>query len=105
MAAEPEIVGRHLVTLAFVLVFSAYVSTASGNRNSHRRPNSDREYREHDIHGGARGRCCEVRLRHRIGERRLNQRRTAIAWISKWPARSSDATPINSRAGNSLVVK
>src|SRR5258707_13225871 len=41
----------------------------------------------------------------KVEERRMNQWRTAIAWISKWPPRSSDATPINSRAGNSLVVK
>ena len=41
----------------------------------------------------------------KVEERRMNQWRTAIAWISKWPPRSNDATPINSRAGNSLVVK
>src|SRR5260370_37835570 len=34
-----------------------------------------------------------------------NQWRTAIAWISKWPPRSNDATPINSHDGNSSVVE
>jgi hypothetical protein len=65
-----------LVTLAFALVFSANVSTAKGaTETPHRRPNSDREYREHDIHCSSHRRCCEVRLRHRIGSLYLRRRR------------------------------
>jgi hypothetical protein len=54
-----------LVTIAFALVFSANVSTARAQQKLlTARPNSDREYSQHDIHSSSHRRCCEVRLHH-----------------------------------------
>jgi hypothetical protein len=105
MAAKPEIVGRRLVTLAFVLVFSA----TSLLRAATETLTADQTQIVNIVSTiFTAARADDIAKFDSViasEERRMNQRRTAIAWISKWPPRSSDATPINSRAGNSLVVK